>query len=88
MQMSSGMGLVPSFVAMASATGATMSTVATLSTNAEISPAKTDSATATHRMLGVLFRRRSAMRSGILEAMNSDTVPIVPASIIRTFQSI
>jgi len=88
MQMSSGTGLVPSFVAMASATGATISTVATLSTNAEIRPANTDSATATHMMLGVFFSSRSAMRSGILDAMNSETVPIVPASIMSTFQSI
>ena len=88
MQISSGTGLVPSRVAIASATGATISTVATLSTNAEIKPANTDSATATHMMFGVLRSRRSAIRSGIFEAMNSETVPIVPASIIRMFQSI
>ena len=88
MQMRSATGLVPRRVAMASATGATIRTVATLSTNAEIKPANTDSATATHMTFGVFFSSRSAMRSGIFDVMNSDTVPIVPASIIRMFQLI
>ena len=87
MQMSSATGDRFSFFAMASATGAIIRTVATLSTNADTTPANTDSATATHMTLGVFCSRRSAMRSGILDSINSATVPIVPASIRRTFQS-
>ena len=87
MQMSSATGEVFSFLAMDSATGAIIRTVATLSTNADTTPAKTDSATATHMTLGVFCSSRSAMRSGIFDSMNSATVPIVPASIRRTFQS-
>ena len=87
MQMSSATGDILSFFAIDSATGAIIRTVATLSTNADTTPANTDSATATHMTLGVFCSRRSAMRSGIFDSMNSATVPIVPASIRRTFQS-
>ena len=87
MQMSSATGDILSFFAIDSATGAIIRTVATLSTNADTTPANTDSATATHMTLGVFCRRRSAMRSGIFDSINSATVPIVPASIKRTFQS-
>ena len=87
MQMSSATGDILSFFAIDSATGAIIRTVATLSTNADTTPANTDSATATHMTLGVFCSRRSAMRSGIFDSMNSATVPIVPASIKRTFQS-
>ena len=87
MQMSSATGDTLSFFAIDSATGAIIRTVATLSTNADTTPANTDSATATHMTLGVFCSRRSAMRSGIFDSMNSATVPIVPASIKSTFQS-
>ena len=87
MQMRSATGDILSFFAIDSATGAIIRTVATLSTNADTTPANTDSATATHMTLGVFCNRRSAMRSGILDSINSATVPIVPASIRRTFQS-
>ena len=87
MQMSSATGDILSFFAIDSATGAIIRTVATLSTNADTTPANTDSATATHMTLGVFCSRRSAMRSGIFDSINSATVPIVPASIRRTFQS-
>ena len=87
MQMSSATGDILSFFAIDSAPGAIIRTVATLSTNADTTPANTDSATATHMTLGVFCSRRSAMRSGIFDSMNSATVPIVPASIKRTFQS-
>ena len=48
MAMISGIGLVFSCFATARPTGATISTVATLSTNAEIRPEKMDSTTAAH----------------------------------------
>ena len=73
---------------MARPTGAIISTVATLSTKAETTPAKRDMATATHMTLGVFFKIRSARRLGILDSMKRATVPMVPASIMRTFQSI
>ena len=87
MQMSSATGDILSFFAIDSATGAIIRTVATLSTNADTTPANTDSATATHMTLGVFCSRRSAMRSGIFDSINSATVPIVPASITSTFQA-
>jgi len=88
METSSGTGEMSSRSAIASATGATIRTVATLSTNAEIMPANRDSATATHMTFGVFLSSLSAIRSGIFDSMKNETVPIVPASIMRTFQLI
>ena len=48
MAMRMGMGLVFSFLQISKATGATISTVATLSTKAEITPANRDRHTAAH----------------------------------------
>ena len=73
---------------MASATGATMSTVATLSTKAEMMPANSASATAAICTLGTLSMIISARRAGMRLSMNSCTRPIVPAIISSTFQSI
>ena len=52
MAMMSGIGLVLSCLATARPTGATISTVATLSTKAEIRPEKIDSTTAAHWIFG------------------------------------
>ena len=86
MAMITGMGLVLIFLATARPTGATISTVATLSTKAEIRPLNRLRATMAHLTLGVIFSSPSAMRAGILLWMNSSTVAMVPASIMRTFQ--
>ena len=87
MQISMATGDIFSFLQMASPTGAIMRTVATLSTKADTMPANRDMATATHITLGVFLSIRSARRLGILDSMNRNTVPMVPASIMRTFQS-
>ena len=62
-------GEIFSFLQMASATGATITTVATLSMKAEIRPANRDIYMVTIMTLGALSSRRSAIRSGILESM-------------------
>ena len=54
-----GTGEVFTFLQKASATGAIISTVATLSTKAETIPAKRESATTTHFILGILEMRMS-----------------------------
>ena len=87
MVISMGTGEVFSFLQIASATGAIISTVATLSTKALTAPAKRLMDTAAHCAFLHLDRSRSAMRLGILESMKSATVPMVPASISSTFQS-
>ena len=81
-------GFMFSFLQTASPTGATISTVATLSIKAEITPAKRDMLMVTHMTLGHLSSRMSAIRFGILEAMKKSTRIIVPVIIIRTFQLI
>ena len=63
------MGDTFSFLQMTIATGATMSTVATLSMNAEMSPENMDMRTVTHKMLGAILRSDSAMTLGILDSM-------------------
>ncbi len=80
-------GEIFSFFAIARPTGAIMSTVATLSTNAETTPANSDITTTTHITLGVFCISNSAMRLGIWDWMNSETVPMVPASIKSTLKS-
>ena len=83
MAMIMGTGLIFNRLEMAMATGATMRTVATLSTNA----ANRASITTAHLTLGTWARSTSAIRAGIRDSMNSDTMPMVPAIIISTFQS-
>ena len=79
-------GDIFSLRAIASPTGAIIRTVATLSINADTTPANSDRITTAHITFGALFSSRPPMRLGMPESMNSDTVPIVPASIINTFQ--
>ena len=67
--------------------GATMSTVATLSTKAEMIPANRASATAAIWILGTFSMIRSASRAGIRLSMKSWTRPMVPAIISRTLKS-
>ena len=80
-------GEMSSFFAMASPTGAIISTVATLSTKADTAPENRDMITTTHITLGECCSSTSAMRLGILDSINSATVPMVPASIISTLKS-
>ena len=87
MPMMKGTGLVFSFLQICMATGATISTVATLSTKAEMTPENRDSATAAHMTLGTLSIIRSASSSGILLSINRATRPMVPAIISRTLKS-
>ena len=80
-------GEIFSFLAMAIPTGASISTVATLSTKADTRPANNASAMMSHLTLGSRAARRSDRRLGILERIKRSTVPMVPASISSTFQS-
>ncbi len=73
---------------MFTATGATINTVATLSTKADITPANNASATIAHFTFGTQLIILSASREGILDSMKNPTTPIVPAIINITFQSI
>ena len=88
MQIIAETGEIFSFLHRARATGATINTVATLSTKAEMSPENRDSITISHLTLWMWETRRSLMRWGILDSMNRNTVPMVPAIIRITFQSI
>src|SRR5699024_6800813 len=71
MEMSTGTGLTLSLRQISMATGAIMRTVATLSTKAEIIPAKRLRDTAAHWTVGTFSIMRSAMRSGIRLSMKS-----------------
>ncbi len=73
--------------AMASPTGATISTVATLSTKALMTPATGPAPHTAHRTSGTWTMSCSASRAGILLWMKRDTVPIVPAIISSTLKS-
>ena len=84
MAMSTGTGDSFSRRAMASPTGATISTVATLSTKALMTPANRASTHTAHLTLGTRVMSCSAKRAGILLSMKRDTVPMVPAIISRT----
>ena len=84
MAMSTGTGDTFSFLEIASPTGATMSTVATLSTKALITPAKRASAVTAHMTFGVFVIISSARRAGILLSMKRLTRPMVAAIIIST----
>ena len=81
-----GTGFIFSFLQISSPTGASISTVATLSTKAEISPEKADRATTAQQAFGTRFRIMSASREGIPVSTNRETSPIVPAIIMITFQ--
>ena len=83
-----GTGLIFSFLAIVRAIGATIRTVATLSTKAEMSPAKTASEMTAHLTFGVFWMILSAIRAGIFDSMKSETSPIVPKIIRITFHSI
>ncbi len=87
MDMILGTGEILSFLQMVSATGATMSTVATLSTKAEMIPANRESETMAHFTFGVFAMMKSAKSDGILESIKRETSPMVPAIIRITFQS-
>ncbi len=80
-------GDIFSFFEMVRATGATIKTVATLSTKAEMNPENRDNAIIAHLTFGVFAIIRSARREGIFESINSETTPMVPAIISMTFQS-
>ena len=62
-------GEILSFLQMARPTGATISTVATLSMNAEMIPEKADMSTVTHSTFGASLRSHSAILFGILDSM-------------------
>ena len=72
---------------MFKATGATIKTVATLSTNADTIPANNAKEIMAHFTFGVFSIIMSANLEGILDSMKRDTTPIVPAIIKITFQS-
>ena len=69
MQIMLGTGEMLSFLQSASATGAIMRTVATLSTNAETMPAKRLMQTTAHLMLGIFDIRTSLISCGILDSI-------------------
>ena len=86
MQISMATGEIFNCFATARPMGAIISTVATLSIKAEMKPENREMKTTAHMVLGAMRRSFSAMTSGILEAMKKYTVPMVPKSIISTFQ--
>lgn len=88
MHMTLSTGDILSFFDMVTATGATISTVATLSINADMIPENNESETIAHFTLGTQFIILSARREGIFDSIKNPTTPIVPAIIIITFQSI
>ena len=69
MQMMLDTGEILTFLQKASATGAIIRTVATLSTKAEIMPANRDIATTAHLTLGILEMSTSDISCGILDSM-------------------
>ena len=87
MEMRTGTGEILSLRAMARPTGATMSTVATLSTKALMTPAKRASIHTAHFTLGTRTMSSSASRAGILLSIKRETMPMVPAIISRTLKS-
>ena len=75
MAISTGTGEIFSFLEIASPTGATISTVATLSTNALTTPANSASTVTAHLTLGTFTISTSARYAGIRLSMNSVTMP-------------
>ena len=86
--MTAGTGEIRRRLQMASATGAIIRTVATLSTKAEMIPAKSESATIIQSTEWTRRMIMSLRRPGIFDSMKKKTVPMVPAIIMITFQSI
>ena len=82
------MGFILSFLLISSPTGASISTVATLSTKAEITPEKIDRAITAQQALPTFDKIISASLDGIPVSINKLTRPIVPAIIMITFQLI
>ena len=64
-----GTGEMLTFLQKARATGAIMSTVATLSTNAETMPAKSERQTIAHLTFGILEMSTSDMSCGIFDSI-------------------
>jgi len=85
--MIAGTGEIFNLREMVMAIGATMSTVATLSTNAEMTAANTDKAMMATFRLGDFSMILSARSAGIFDSMKMATSPMVPAIIMMTFQS-
>ena len=81
-------GEMSNFLAMERATGAIISTVATLSTKAETMPANRLRAMMVARTFFVRSSSRSAISAGMPDSMKRLTRPMVPAIIIRTLKSI
>ncbi len=81
MAINTGTGEIFSFREMARPTGATISTVATLSTKALTTPANSASTVTAHFTLGTRTINCSA---GMRLSINSVTSPIVPAIISST----
>ena len=73
-----GTGEIFSLREMARPTGATIRTVATLSTKALITPAKRARAQTAHFTLGTLVIRISASLAGMRLSIKRVTVPMVP----------
>ena len=84
MAMRTGTGDIFSFLEIARPMGATMSTVATLSTNALITPANRDSTVTAHLISGTLEINISASRAGMRLSINRVTSPMVPPIIRST----
>ena len=83
-----GMGEIFSFLQTAIPTGATIRTVATLSTNADMNPENRDMKMMTHITFFALSSSQSAIRFGILDCIKKSTRTMVPPIISRTFQLI
>ena len=82
------MGEIFSFLQTAIPTGATIRTVATLSTNADMNPENRDMKMMTHITFFALSSSQSAIRFGILDCIKKSTRTMVPPIISRTFQLI
>ena len=82
-----GIGDTSAFFATAMPIGAIISTVATLSINAETTPLNTASSTNAMTAFGTFFIRLSASLLGIPESVKIPTVIIMPSSIKITLKS-
>ena len=83
-----GIGDIFNFLATIMVIGTIIKTVATLSTNADIIPAKIDNDTINHFVFGTLFIIVSDNSDGIFDSINNDTIPMVPVIINNTLKSI
>ncbi len=84
MAISTGTGEILSLREIASPTGATISSVATLSTKALTTPANRLSAVTAHRTFGTFAIISSARRAGMRLSMNSVTMHMVAEIISST----